>query len=129
MPSPSPATSRLTVLDPSADSREVLAELLARTGAEVTAVETTVEALQIVETSRAEALLFDVDSLPEAETALITSAAAATGVLTVVVGTNRPEGGDLFVRKPYHYRELIHKILAAFGAHRDQPTHQTRAAA
>lgn len=108
------------VVDPSAESRVVLCELLGRTGIETIETGSAVGAALAIERQPIKAILIDGDTLEAAELLTLAKSASRKNTLIVAAGTNRPKNvselGVLFVRKPYHYRELVHKIWTALGA-------------
>ncbi|WP_197526582.1 hypothetical protein [Botrimarina colliarenosi] len=106
----------MLVLDPSVEARLVLCELLSRTGVATAGAESVGDALVKLKQSPVKVLVVDADAFDPAELAPIVEAAARRGAATVVAGTNRPAGEFGFVRKPYHYRELVHKIWTALEA-------------
>lgn len=116
MPAPPNTSPRVLVLDPSADSRLVLCELLGRTGVATASAEGVGEALVTLRRSAVKVVFIDADVFGPSELSPLVEAVSRRGAATVVAGTNRPEGEFGFVRKPYHYRELIHKIWAALEA-------------
>ncbi len=111
-----PTSPRVLVLDPSSDGRLVLCELLGRTGVTAAAALGAGEALVKLNRGSVKVLFIDADAFPTGELAPLVEAAARNGAATVVAGTNRPVGDFGFVRKPYHYRELVHKIWTALEA-------------
>lgn len=110
------STPRVLVLDPSPDSRVVLCELLGRAGEACVAASRRGEAVILLGRMNVDVLVVDADGFGLSELGALVETAARRGAATVVAGTNRPPGEFAFVRKPYHYRELVHKIRAALEA-------------
>ena len=108
---------RVLIVDESADSREVLATLLARRGATTLEARQPDQALQLAELHQVDLIVFDADSDRSASGRGLDDLKAAanrSGTPIVILGTvrgskKRPHSGQ-FVAKPYHYRQLIHKI-------------------
>lgn len=116
MPASLPTSPRVLVLDPSSDGRLVLCELLGRTGVSAAAAHDVGDALVKLNHGSVKVLFVDADAFQAGELGPLVDAAARKGAATVVAGTNRPAGDFGFVRKPYHYRELVHKIWTALEA-------------
>ena len=116
VPTPLTSSPRVLVLDPSAEGRLVLCELLGRTGVATAAAHGVGDALVTLNRSAVRVVFIDADAFQPSELSPLVEAAARRGAATVVAGTNRPVGEFGFVRKPYHYRELVHKIWAALEA-------------
>jgi DNA-binding response OmpR family regulator len=110
------STPRVLVLDPSAESRLVLCELLGRSGVTCAGASRIGEGVILLSRLGVRVLVVDADAFERGELGPLVEAAARRGAATVVSGTNRPAGEITFVRKPYHYRELVHKIWAALEA-------------
>jgi hypothetical protein len=116
VPTPLTSSPRVLVLDPSAEGRLVLCELLGRTGVATAGAQSVGDALVTLSRSAVKVLFIDADAFQPSELAPLVEAAARRGAATVVAGTNRLVGEFGFVRKPYHYRDLVHKIWAALEA-------------
>jgi DNA-binding NtrC family response regulator len=116
VPTPLTSSPRVLVLDPSAEGRLVLCELLGRTGVATAGAQGVGDALVTLSRNAVKVLFIDADAFEPSELAPLVEAAARRGAATVVAGTNRLVGEFGFVRKPYHYRELVHKIWAALEA-------------
>ena len=94
----------------------MLCELLGRTGVATASAHSVGDALVTLSRTAVKVLFIDADAFQPSELSPLVEAAARRGAATVVAGTNRPVGEFGFVRKPYHYRELVHKIWAALEA-------------
>lgn len=114
---------RVLIVDESADSREVLATLLARHGVATIEARRPGQAIQLANLHQIDLIVFDADSDPtEKGTGAddLTAAADRSGTPIVVLGTvsrakySAPTGQ--FLAKPYHYRQLIHKIEGLLDA-------------
>ncbi|QDV73286.1 hypothetical protein K2D_14080 [Planctomycetes bacterium K2D] len=116
VPAATTTSPRVLVLDPSAEGRLVLCELLGRTGVATAAAQGVGDALVKLSRTAVKVLFIDADAFEPTELSPLVEAAARRGAATVVAGTNRPAGEFGFVRKPYHYRELVHKIWTALEA-------------
>ncbi len=118
---------RVLIVDASAESRAVLRTLLEHEGTETIESARLDEATLVAERETPDLIVYDVDgelSNDASTKELSHEGAGSWGSLEawssrtttpiVVLGTKRaelgvPEGGE-FVRKPYHYRALLHKI-------------------
>ena len=108
---------RVLIVDESADSREVLSTMLARHGATTIEARRPGQAAALADLHQLDLIVFDADSDPTAEgTGFddLTAAADCNGTPIVILGTvpratNLAPAGQ-FLAKPYHYRQLIHKI-------------------
>jgi CheY-like chemotaxis protein len=114
---------RVLIVDESADSREVLSTLLARHGVTTIEARRPGQAIQLANLHQVDLIVFDADSDPtEKGTGAddLTAAADRSGTPIVVLGTvsrakySAPTGR--FLAKPYHYRQLIHKIEGLLDA-------------
>lgn len=107
------------VVDPNCEQRALLCDLLAQLGLRPLGARSASEACAFLDQAPAGVVVADGDALPEAEMSSLLTATGRTDSPIVVAGTNRPEtmGNPrlAFVRKPYHYRELVHKIWSALG--------------
>jgi DNA-binding response OmpR family regulator len=117
------------IIDPSAENREVLRTALMRQGTEVVEAARTDDGLRLAQSRQPDVIVVDV----ECETAKAESIAEDfRGISTgqapsmVVLGTPRQARqviisgrmpADEFVRKPYHYAPLIHKIEQLLAEH------------
>lgn len=119
MPHPKPPAPRVLIVDASEESRLVLGELLGRTGVETVATGFVATACgKLRQEPITAGVVIDTDALTPTELRRLTAEATRSGAPIVLVGTNRPEsalGGATFLRKPYHYRELVHKIGMSLG--------------
>jgi CheY-like chemotaxis protein len=110
------------IVDRSAESRDVLASLLARRGAEVLQARETAAAASLAAASSPHLIVVDGDvsanARPDGDLELA-AVAARNDVPIVVVGTIRRRASPLpveqFVAKPYHYAALIRKIEELLG--------------
>jgi DNA-binding response OmpR family regulator len=108
---------RVLIVDESADSREVLATLLARHGATTLEARQPRQAVELAELHHVDLIVFDADSdRTAAGTGIddLKAAANRNGTPIVILGTvrsakKRPAAGQ-FLPKPYHYGQLINKI-------------------
>jgi CheY-like chemotaxis protein len=110
------------IVDRSAESRDVLASLLARRGAEVLEARETAAAAAMAAARAPHVIVVDGDApAPEQQGGDLELAAVAArnDVPIVVVGTIRRRASPLpveqFVAKPYHYAALIRKIEELLG--------------
>lgn len=114
------APLRVLIVDSSEETRTLLCELLDRTGLVCTPCETAPEALVSMRSRTHAAIVIDADTTSTVEWTRLVTAGAGTGSAIVVVGTNRPQSsgtdGVSFMRKPYHYRDLVHRIWGALDA-------------
>lgn len=108
---------RVLIVDESADSREVLSTLLARHGATTIEARRPGQAIQLANLHQVDLIVFDADSDPTDQGTGIddlTAAADRKGTPIVILGTvpraNYLAPTGQFLAKPYHYRQLIHKI-------------------
>jgi DNA-binding NtrC family response regulator len=116
VPAATTTSPRVLVLDPSSEGRLVLCELLSRTGVATASAHSVGDALVTLSRCAVKVLFIDADAFQPSELAPLVEAAARRGAATVVAGTNRLVGEFGFVRKPYHYRDLVHKIWTALEA-------------
>lgn len=118
-PSQATAKTAVLVIDPNTDQLAVLCELLTQLGLRPIAARSVSEACGRLSEAPAGVVLADGDALSPAEMSTLLIAAGRTDSPIVVAGTNRPlpDGNPrfAFVRKPYQYRELVHKIWSALG--------------
>lgn len=127
---PRPETQpTVLVIDPSAEARALLRELLARVGIEASESDSISDATTQSGAAPADAIVLDGDAFSAEEVEQMMTTTAVNGVATVVVSTNRPKGAQLFVRKPYHFRDLVHRIWAALEEKRADSGDRARAAA
>lgn len=116
---PKQPAPRVLIVDASEDSRLILGELLAHSGIDAVTTGVVAKACDRLANETVTALVvIDTDALTAQELRLLGNQAARTGAPIVAVGTNRPESSEgrlVFVRKPYHYRELVHKIVLSLG--------------
>ena len=114
---------RVLIVDKSAYSREVLSMLLARHGATTIEARRPGQAVQLANLHQVDLIVFDADSDPTDQGTGaddLTAAADRNGTPIVVLGTvsrakYSPPSGQ-FLAKPYHYRQLIHKIQGLLDA-------------
>jgi CheY-like chemotaxis protein len=117
------STPRVLIVDESAESREVLATLLARRGATTIEAQHPEQAAQLANLNQLDLIVLDAESdrsLAGAATAELEALAGRQGTPVVILGTvrtqkNRPSVG-LFIAKPYHYGPLIHRIEGLLAA-------------
>lgn len=114
------APRRVLVVDSIDETRLLLCDLLDRTGLASASSDCATEALSHMKRSAFDAIVIDADSISVADWTRLLRSGTGRGSAIVVAGTNRPESsgveGVSFVRKPYHYRELVHRIWAALEA-------------
>jgi CheY-like chemotaxis protein len=108
---------RVLIVDDSADSREVLSELLERHGATTVAARRPQQAIELAAHEHVDLIVFDAESdRSEAGRGIddLKAAASRNGTPIVILGTVRQAkkhaSAGQFVPKPYHYGQLIHKI-------------------
>ncbi|MEQ8846416.1 hypothetical protein [Botrimarina sp.] len=108
----------MLIVDPNETTRFVLCELLRRSGVTPVAAGARLASRRAVELS-ASVIYIDADAVSDAVLQELVGVAAGVTSPIVVAGTNRPiepsSRGVTFVRKPYHFRDLVHKILASLG--------------
>lgn len=116
------AKPSVMTVDSSAESREVLQALLEYQGINTVEATNIDQAVQLLDDSEADVVIVDFDSieLHEKEHLLpLWHKSALSNTPIVILGTNRPsipaELVSDFVRKPYHYQQLLHKILGHLG--------------
>jgi len=114
--------ARVLIVDRSAESRDVLASLLARRGAEVLEARETAAAATMAAVSAPHLIVVDGDATaadPQGGDLQLAAVAARNAVPIVVVGAIRRRASPLpveqFVAKPYHYATLIRKIEELLG--------------
>ena len=130
-----PAPPRVLIVDASADSRAVLRTLLEHEGNETIESARLDDAALIAQQETPDLIVFDADGELSSGASMQGKAderadawesleawTRRTATPIVVLGTKRgergvPEGGE-FVRKPYHYRALLHKIQGTLTEHR-----------
>jgi CheY-like chemotaxis protein len=105
------------IVDESAESREVLATLLARRGATTLEARGPRQAVQLADSHQIDLIVFDADS-DHTDTGAgiddVKAAASRKGTPIVILGTvrllpKRVAAGQI-VSKPYHYGPLVDKI-------------------
>lgn len=108
---------RVLIVDQSAESREVLCALLARSGTAAIEATRAGEALPLAEQLAPQLIVLDVDSdSSENQTATRELAAVARRTNTPIVLLGRITGPELaldpseLLAKPYHYGQLIRRI-------------------
>ncbi len=109
--------ARVLIVDPSAESRDVLRTLLERSGASTIEARRPEQAVQMAQLHRPDLIVFDAESdRSDRGSAGDALEAAATQSATpiVILGRISPTDGQItgrqFVAKPYHYGPLIRKI-------------------
>lgn len=114
--------ARVLIVDRSAESRDVLASLLARRGAEVLEARGTAAAAAMAAENSPHLIVVDGDATtagPPGGDGDLAAVAARNAVPIVVVGAIRRSASPLpveqFVAKPYHYAALIRKIEELLG--------------
>lgn len=114
MPTAPVASLRVLVVDSNDETRSLLCDLLERTGLQASSSADAAEASARTKREAFDLIVIDADSISAVDWVRLLRSAAGTGSAIVVAGTNRPQtvGSTRvsFVRKPYHYRELVHKI-------------------
>ncbi len=125
-----PTSPSVLTVDSSAESREVLQALLEYQGINTVEASNINEAVKLLGDAEADVVIIDFDSIQidEKEQLLpLWHKSALSDTPIVILGTNRPTiPADLvsdFVRKPYHYQQLLNKILGHLG---DIPQEQDR---
>lgn len=111
------ASDRVLIVDPSAESREVLRELLARSGTAAVEASRIGEAVALAQRLRPQLIVLDADSDPTADrVGLRTLTAAARRTNTPIVLLGKISGAELAIEaaellaKPYHYGQLLRRI-------------------
>ncbi len=114
---------RVLIVDPSAESREVLRMLLERRGAATLEAERPEQALQLADRFRPDLIVLDAESDRTATgdpTNDLREVASRTDTPIVILGTLRHRCADLeggqIIAKPYHYAPLIRKIDGLLAA-------------
>jgi DNA-binding response OmpR family regulator len=114
---------RVLIVDESADSREVLATLLARHGAVTLEARRLRQAMELVEQQSIDLIVFDAECDRTARgsgASDLNATASRKGTPIVILGTVRDGKKHLptgqFIAKPYHYGPLIHKIEGLLAA-------------
>lgn len=118
MSGPSPPAPSVLLVGVSDESLLVLGESLARSGLGIARAGSVVAACERLDRDAVFAAVLDSDAVTAQELRLLIRRAGRSGAPIVLVGTNRPESTEdavVFLRKPYHYRELIHKIQESLG--------------
>lgn len=121
------------VVDPSAESREVLRTALARSGTEILEASRADEGMELARSCHPDVIVLDLECEP-ARTATVTEGfrdvSPAHPASMVILGTARqvqqieteqPGLRGQAVRKPYHYGPLIRKIEELLAVH-EQPS-------
>jgi hypothetical protein len=108
---------RVLIIDPSAESREVLRLLLERCGMRTLEAERPQDAIRLTEEFRPDLIVLDAESHPaltDSTPGDLRQASGRTDLPIVILGKFRPvcepAAGDQFVGKPYHYGPLVRKI-------------------
>jgi CheY-like chemotaxis protein len=114
--------SRILIVDPSADNREVLSTMLERCGAQTLQTARIRHACQVAERVRPDIILLDGEDLehPRGEAFKdLGRLASCSSTPIVVLGTLKRRPSALatghFVPKPYHYAALIRRIEVLLG--------------
>jgi CheY-like chemotaxis protein len=114
--------SRILVVDPSSDSREVLCALLQRGGAETVETARVRHACLLAQTQRPDVIVLDGDGREQAAEEVLDDLgrfASRSSTPIVVLGTLKRHTSPLatghFVSKPYHYAALIRRIEELLG--------------
>ena len=111
-----PALPCILIVDPSAESRDVLRTLLERRGAATLEAERPEQAIQLADRFQPDLIVLDADSDQSAGAATdnLRHLADRTATPIVILGTLRRPHDQLppgqIVAKPYHYGPLIRKI-------------------
>lgn len=108
---------RVLIVDESADSREVLSMLLARSGATTICARQAKQAIELAGHEQLDLIVFDAETdRTESGSCVddLKAVASRNGTPIVILGTvrsakKRPTSAQ-FIAKPYHYGQLIHKI-------------------
>lgn len=110
-------SNRVLIIDRSAESREVLRELLARSGTSAVEASRVGEAVLLAQRLRPQLIVLDADSDRSAdrgELRALTAAARRTNTPIVLLGkiSGAEFGLDAaeLVAKPYHYGQLLRRI-------------------
>lgn len=110
-------SDRVLIVDQSAESREVLCALLARSGTASIEASRAAEALSLAQQLRPQLIVLDADSDPSMDrqaTRDLTAAARRTNTPIVLLGkiTDAEIAFDPseLLAKPYHYGQLIRRI-------------------
>ncbi len=109
-------------VDSSAESREILQALLEYQGINTVEAADIQQAVQLLDSEKADVVIVDFDTIELKEKDNLVPLwhkSALSDTPIVILGTNRPSiPAELvcdFVRKPYHYQQLLHKILEHLG--------------
>jgi CheY-like chemotaxis protein len=112
------------IVDPNPETRAVLRTLVERLGAEGIEAPTSSAAERLATGAPPDLLVIDADSpglAAAGATASLQDWAAQNGVPVVVLGTKRAPtgvGGGEFLRKPYHFGALAHRIRGTLASRR-----------
>jgi DNA-binding response OmpR family regulator len=110
-------SDRVLIVDKSAESREVLCALLARSGTASIEASRAAEAVSLAQQLRPQLIVLDADSDPSTDrqaTRDLTAAARRTNTPIVLLG--KITGAEIafdpseLLAKPYHYGQLIRRI-------------------
>lgn len=119
------SSQRVLIVDPSAESREVLRTLLERTGTATIEASGPGEAARLAESLRPHLIVYDVDSdrSPRGDDSRqLDDTATRTDTPIVLLGrfqcTNSPLGARDHLAKPYHYGHLLRKIADVLDTRR-----------
>jgi DNA-binding response OmpR family regulator len=110
------AVPRVLIVDPSAESREVLRTLLERRGVAALEAARPEQGLELSRYERPDLIVIDVDSDQSSSGENVENLCEAAGrsdTPIVILGTlrePRSNPGEQFIAKPYHYGALIRKI-------------------
>lgn len=110
-------TNQVLIVDQSAESREVLRALLARSGTSSIEASRATEAVPLAQQLRPELIVFDAESDSSSNgdaTRQLTEHARSTNTPIVLIGKISGEKAGIdptqLVAKPYHYSQLLRKI-------------------
>jgi CheY-like chemotaxis protein len=108
---------RVLIVDESAESQEVLRELLGRQGALTVPARRAEQAAELARQHRPDLIVYDAESDHSESleaTRQLVEAASTSDTPVIVLGSVRRYGNVLrdgqFVAKPYHYGQLIRRI-------------------
>ena len=118
-------SDRVLIVDQSAESREVLSALLARSGTAAIEASRAGEAVLLAEKLRPQLIVLDADSDPSEDreaTRQLTTTALRTNtpivLLGKITGAEIPIDASDLLAKPYHYGQLIRRIEAVLEQRR-----------
>ncbi|MGL4513518.1 MAG: response regulator [Lacipirellulaceae bacterium] len=120
-----PSSQRVLIVDPNSETRGVLRTLVERLGAEGREAATPSAGERVAAGETPDLIVIDIDGERLSTAAAADSLrdwAARNGVPVVLLGARRPlvagVGGDEFLRKPYHFGALAHRIRGTLASRR-----------